>query len=93
MKALLGLILLALMLSGCATHTDPPPCPAPAGELLVPPPMLARLPDGAMTEQDAIVAWLNDIELYRVQRGRYAKLQGWGFDQCKWPRPADAKGS
>lgn len=87
MRTLLGLVLLALMLAGCATKPELTTCPAPAGELLIPPPPLARLPDGPMTQQDATTAWLNDMELFKVQRGRYVKLQGWGFDQCKWPKP------
>lgn len=38
-----------------------------------------------MSQQDAVTAWLNDIELFRVQRESYTALQAWGVGQCKWP--------
>lgn len=87
MRTLLILILLAVMLSGCATKPEPTLCPAPAGELLVPPASLTRLPPGPMTEQDAVTTWLNDTELFTVQRGRYVALQRWGISECGWPKP------
>lgn len=85
MRTLIALILLALMLSGCASHPEPTTCPAPAGELLVLPAPLARLQSGPMTQQMAVTEWLNDMELFKLQRGRYIALQSWGVTQCKWP--------
>ena len=71
-------------LSACSTMPAPTNCPAPDGELLITPPPLPQLPSGAMTEQDAITAWANDIELYRLQRLSYLQLQQWGLEQCGW---------
>lgn len=81
MRTLLGLILLALLLAGCATR-EPPPCPAPPGELLVPPQPLARLAPGPMSQQAAVEQWILDTELFQVQRSRYARLQLWGNQWC-----------
>jgi len=38
-----------------------------------------------MSEQDAVAAWLNDVELFRVQQLAYGQLQQWGREQCGWP--------
>lgn len=86
MKTLLGLIILALMLASCASKPEPTTCPAPPGELLVPPQPLAKLEKG-QTQRKAVEAWIVDIEQYQVTRSRYARLQLWGVDQCAWPKP------
>lgn len=83
----LAAIFAAILLSGCASHTEPLSCPAPEGQLLLPPKPLERIPDGPMSQQDFITQVLNDWELFRVQRANYQALQSWGVDQCKWPKP------
>jgi hypothetical protein len=79
------------MLSACSTAPAVTACPAPDGQLLLPPQPLPQLPDGAMTQQDAVTAWLNDIALFRIQQLSYAQLQQWGRDQCGWPLADDGE--
>jgi hypothetical protein len=55
---------------------------------MVSPPPLPSLDETApMNQSDAITAWLLDVELYRIQAGRFARLQGWGREQCGWLAP------
>lgn len=43
---------------------------------------------GPLTQGEAIATWLNHIQLYEIQRARYARLQAWGQAQCQWPAPS-----
>jgi len=76
-------------LSACSTAREATTCPAPDGQLLLPPPNLPRLPDGPMSQQDAVTAWLNDTELFRIQQLSYSQLQQWGRDECGWATAED----
>jgi hypothetical protein len=86
---LAALGLTGALLAGCAHTPEPAPtqCPAPAGELLVKPQRLPAIPPGPLTQGQAIATWLNHIQLYEIQRSRYARLQAWGQTQCAWPTP------
>jgi hypothetical protein len=37
-----------------------------------------------LSEQDAVTAWLNDTELFRLQQLSYAQLQQSGRAECGW---------
>ena len=87
--AVLGLA--AALLAGCAHTPEPAPtqCPVPSGELLVTPEKLPAIRPGPLTQGEAIATWLNHIQLYEIQRSRYARLQAWGRTQCGWPAPGN----
>jgi hypothetical protein len=40
-----------------------------------------------MTQEEAVVAWLNDIAAHRVLRDRHKALIGWGQVHCGWAVP------
>lgn len=81
--------LTAALLAGCMHRPEPAAvqCPTPPGELLVTPGRLPAIRPGPLTQGEAIANWLNHIQLYEIQRARYARLQAWGQAQCQWPAP------
>ena len=84
----LALVLSAASLSACSTMPDVVEiqCPSPPGQLLAEPLFLPPLPDRELTQEEAVVAWLNDIQAHRVLRDRHAALIGWGQAHCGWAR-------
>lgn len=87
------IVLVALLLSGCAT---PKPlmlerCPTPPGELLVKPQPLPEIKQKTLNQSQAMAIWLNQIQLFELQRDRYSRLQKWGTTQCKWSAPSPVK--
>jgi len=83
------LALTALLLAGCATPkpVTPQRCPTPPGELLVKPQPLPEIKQKTLNQSQAMAIWLNQIQLFELQRDRYSRLQKWGTTQCKWSAP------
>jgi hypothetical protein len=90
-NSLLGVLLLAL--AGCATPPAviPQRCPTPPGELLVKPQALPEIKQKTLNQPQAMAIWLNQIQLFELQRDRYSRLQKWGATQCKWSAPSPVK--
>lgn len=83
------IVLVALLLSGCATPqpVQPQRCPTPPGELLVKPQPLPEIKQKTLNQSQAMAIWLNQIQLFELQRDRYSRLQKWGTTQCTWSAP------
>lgn len=80
--------LAVIALAACSTPKPLTDCPAPAGELMVEPANLTKLPDNApMSEGDYVTDSLNTVELFRLQRERLVALQGHGVSMCGWSKP------
>ena len=90
-NSLLGVLLLSL--AGCATPqaVQPQRCPTPPGELLVRPQSLPEIKQKTLNQSQAMAIWLNQIQLYELQRDRYSRLQKWGTTQCKWSAPSPVR--
>jgi len=87
------LVLTALLLAGCATPKPVAPqrCPTPPGELLVKPQPLPEIKQKTLNQSQAVAIWLNQIQLFELQRDRYSRLQKWGTTQCKWSAPSPVR--
>jgi len=87
------LALVCLSLAGCATPpaVQPQRCPTPPGELLVKPQPLPEIKQKTLNQSQAMAIWLNQIQLYEIQRDRYSRLQKWGATQCKWSAPSPVR--
>ena len=87
------LVLVSLSLAGCATPkaVTPQRCPTPPGELLVKPQPLPEIRQKTLNQSQAMAIWLNQIQLYEIQRDRYSRLQKWGTTQCKWSAPSPVR--
>ncbi len=87
------LVLVSLSLAGCATPKPviPQRCPTPPGELLVKPQPLPEIKQKTLNQSQAMAIWLNQIQLYEIQRDRYSRLQKWGTTQCKWSAPSPVR--
>ena len=87
------LILVCLSLAGCVTPkaVQPQRCPTPPGELLVKPQPLPEIKQKTLNQSQAMAIWLNQIQLYEIQRDRYSRLQKWGTTQCKWSAPSPVR--
>jgi len=87
------LVLVSLSLAGCVTPKAVPPqrCPTPPGELLVKPQPLPEIRQKTLSQSQAMAIWLNQIQLFELQRDRYFRLQKWGTTQCKWSAPSPVR--